>query len=406
MPAFEYRALNAAGKEEKGIIEADTARQARQMLRNNALTPLEVNEAIQKQKKSESGRGRIFGGNMGAADLALMTRQLATLVGAGSPLEESLNMIVRQTERAGPRRIVSAIRSRVMEGHTLASSMGQFPSSFPALYRATVGAGEQSGHLAEVLSRLADYTESRQLNQQQVSTAFVYPALLSVVAVGIVVALLKFVVPNVISVFSTFKGELPMMTRVLISSSKFLENHGIALLIGTVLSVFGIRYLLSFQTWKTRWHKLTLKIPLVGRLVRGINTEHFSRTLSILASSGVPILDALRIAGGVINNIPMRQAVDEAAVKVREGMSINKALQQTNYFPPMLTYLIASGESSGQLDAMLERAAIQQERENQAKIAKMVTLVEPVMMLVMGGVVMGIVLAIMVPIFNMSQLVK
>lgn len=404
MPAFEYLALNGGGKEERGILEADTARQVRQLLRNSSLTPLEINEVVQKQKKADGAR--LFGGSLSSADLALMTRQLATLVGAGSPLEEALGTIVRQTERGSSRRIFSAIRSRVMEGHTLASSLGQFPSAFPSLYRATIGAGEQSGHLSQVLDRLADYTENRQLNQQKVSTAFVYPALLSLVAVGIVIALLKFVVPNVISVFDTFDGQLPTLTRMLIASSNFLENHGIKLLIGLVILVLFIRYLLKFPSWKTRYHRLLLKLPLVGRLVRGVNTEHFARTLSILASSGVPILDALKIAGGVVSNIPMRTAVEEATVKVREGMAINKALQQSGYFPPMVIYLIASGEGSGQLDQMLERAAIQQERETQSRVTKMVSLLEPLLILIMGGVVTLIVLAIMMPILNMPQFIN
>jgi len=404
MPAFEYIALNSVGKEEKGILEADTSRQVRQLLRNNALTPLEINEVVKKQKKADEAR--IFGGSLNKADLALMTRQLATLVGAGSPLEEALGTIVRQTEHRSARRIFSAIRSRVMEGHTLASSLGQFPSAFPALYRATVGAGEQSGHLSQVLERLADYTENSLLNQQKVSTAFIYPALLALVAVGIVIALLKFVVPNVISVFETFDGQLPLLTRGLIASSNFLENHGITVLVALVLFIIFVRYLLKFPSWKKRSHRLMLKLPLVGRLVRGINTEHFARTLSILASSGVPILDALKIAGGVITNIPMREAVDEATVKVREGMAINKALQQSGYFPPMVIYLIASGEGSGQLDQMLERAAIQQERETQSRITKMVGLLEPVLILVMGGIVTTIVLAIMLPILKMPQFIR
>ncbi len=404
MPAFEYTALNPAGKEEKGILEADTARQVRQLLRNGGMMPLEVNEVVQKQKRADGVR--LFGGSLKPAELALMTRQLATLVGAGSPLEEALGTVVKQTERNASRRIFSAIRARVTEGHTLEAALGIFPGAFPSLYRATIGAGEQSGHLSEVLERLADYTENRQLNQQKVSTAFAYPALLSVVAIGIVVALLKYVVPNVIGVFENSGGELPLLTRMLITSSDFIENNGLFLLIGIVLLVFFFRYLLKFPLWKTRFHRLLLRLPLVGRLVRGINTEHFARTLSILASSGVPILDAMKIAGGVVSNIPMRTAVTDATVKVREGMTINKALQQTGFFPPMMIYLIASGEGSGRLDQMLERAAIQQERETQASVTTMVSLLEPLLILVMGGVVTLIVMAIMLPILKMPQFIS
>ncbi|MCB1619687.1 MAG: type II secretion system inner membrane protein GspF [Thiothrix sp.] len=405
MPAFEYLALNAGGKEEKGMLEADTARQARQLLRNGGLIPLEVSEVAQKQRSREAG-GSWLSGSLNPADLALVTRQLATLVSAGSPLEEALATVVRQTERGSTRRIFSAVRSRVMEGHTLASSLKLFPSSFPTLYWATVGAGEQSGHLAEVLERLADYTENKNLNQQKVSTAFAYPTLLAIVSIGIVVALLKYVVPNVISVFNTFDGELPYITRLLISSSDFLQAHGFTLLIVVVVAGILLRYLLSFPAWKAQAHRLVLRVPLFGRLIRGINTEHFARTLSILASSGVPILDAMRISGEVISNIPMRKAVEAATIKVREGMAINKALQQSGYFPPMVIYLIASGEGSGQLDKMLEKAAIQQERETQSRIGKLVSLLEPMLMLVMGGMVMLIVLAIMLPILNMPNFIR
>lgn len=404
MPAFEYLALNPAGKEEKGILEADTPRQVRQLLRNSDMTPLEVHEVAQKQKRAE-GKS-LFGGSLSTDDLALMTRQLATLVGAGSPLEEALGTVVRQTERGSARRIFSALRARVLEGHTLASSLKLFPSAFPPLYRATVGAGEQSGHLSGVLERLADYTENKQMNQQKVSTAFAYPIMLSVVAVGIVIALLKFVVPNVISVFETFEGDLPKLTQALIASSDFIEAHGFKLLVFVIVLIVLLLYLLRIPAWKLRFHRFILKLPLIGRLIRGINTEHFARTLSILASSGVPILDAMKIAGEVVTNIPMRMAVDTATVKVREGMAINKALHQSGYFPPMVIYLIASGEGSGQLDNMLERAAIQQERETQSRINKMVGLLEPMLILVMGGMITLIVLAIMLPILNMPSFIR
>lgn len=404
MAAFEYKALNAKGKEEKGILEADTPRQVRQLLRNNELTPLEVSEVAQKQKQSE--RKRLFGGGLSAADLSVLTRQLATLVSSGSPLEEALGTIVKQSERSSVRRMMSAIRAKVLEGHTLENALGLFPSAFPKLYRATVGAGEKSGHLSEVLERLADYTEARQLNQQKVSTAFVYPILLMLVSVVIVVALMKFVVPNVIGVFEDFEGELPLLTRMLIASSEFLENYGIHLLVGIIALIALFIFLLKIPAWQMRFHQWVLKLPLFGRLVRGVNTEHFARTLSILATSGVPILDGMRIAGEVVTNLPMRKAVRGATHKVREGMAINKALQQSGYFPPMVIYLIASGEGSGRLDEMLERAAIQQERETQTRVAKVVSLMEPMMILLMGGMVTVIVLAIMLPILSMPQFIK
>lgn len=399
MPAFEYLALNAAGKEERGIMEADTPRQVRQLLRNGDLVPMEVNEVAQKQKKSESG-SLFRGGRLRPADLALMTRQLATLVRAGSPVEEALGAVVRQTERNSARRVFSAIRARVTEGHSLANSLGLFPGAFPALYRATVGAGEQSGHLPEVLERLADYTENRQHSQQKVTAALVYPMVLLLVAVGVVSALLRFVVPKVVEAFATLDIELPLLTRMLIASSDFLRDYGLALLVGIGLLIAGIVWLLKRPLWKRRYHRLLLRLPVIGRIVRGVNTEHFARTFSILSSSGVPVLDAMKISAEVVINIPMREAVLDAAERVREGMPIHRALERSGFFPPMMVYLIASGEGSGKLDDMLERAAVQQERETQARMATLLSLLEPGLILFMGGIVTLIVLSIMLPVMG------
>lgn len=406
MPAFEYLALNAAGKEERGIMEADTPRQVRQLLRNGDLIPLEVHEVSQKQKKSGS-RPFMRGGRLNPADLALMTRQLATLVKAGSPIEEALSAVVRQTERSSARRMFSAIRARVLEGYTLAGALGLFPNAFPPLYRATVGAGEQSGHLPEVLERLADYTENRQHSQQKVTAALAYPMVLLVVAIGVIAALLRFVVPKVVDAFATLDIELPWLTRALIAASEFLQNYGLALLIGILLLIIGIVWLLRQPAWKKRFHRLQLRLPVISRIVRGVNTEHFARTFSILSSSGVTALDAMKISAEVVTNIPMRESVLDAAERVREGMTINKALERSGHFPPMMIYLIASGEGSGKLDEMLERAATQQEREIQARLAALLSLLEPGLILFMGGIVTLIVLSIMLPVMGgMSQIMR
>jgi len=404
VPAFEYLALNPAGKEERGILEADAPRQVRQLLRNRELVPLEVNEVAQKQKTAEN-RGSLGSGRLNPTDLALMTRQLATLVGAGSPVEEALSAIVRQTERPSARRIFSAIRARVMEGHALANALALFPGAFPVLYRATVGAGEQSGHLPAVLERLAEYTENHQHGQQKIMTALAYPTVLLLVAIGVVVALLRFVVPKVVEAFETLDVTLPLLTRMLIASSEFLQNYGLVLLLGIALVVTGVVWLLRKPQWQRRYHQLLLRVPIIGRLVRGINTEHFARTFSILNSSGVSVLEAMKISAEVVTNIPMRESVLSAADRVREGMPIHKALERSGYFPPMMVYLIASGEGSGRLDQMLERAAIQQERETQARLATLLSLLEPGLILFMGGIVTLIVLSIMLPVMGgMSNL--
>ena len=402
MPAYEYIALDAKGKEEKGILESDNVRQVRQLLRDSHLTPLEVNQV---EKSENSNPKKQKAGRVKAGDLALLTRQLATLVQSGSPLEEALATTAKQTEKRNVKHILSAVRSRIVEGHTLADGFKMFPSVFPDMYRATVAAGEQSGHLDAVLERMADYTETRQETQQRISNAMFYPVILTILSIAIVVGLLVFIVPKIIDVFDNVGQELPAMTQALISISDFFRAYGLYISIALVLAFIVFKRMMKIPVWRFKYHRLLLRLPLIGRMVRGLNTARFARTLSILASSGVPILDAMSISAQVVQNLPMRKAVDDAAVKVREGMAINRALEQSSYFPPMTVHLIASGESSGRLDEMLERAAIQQERETDGMMTKMLGLFEPILILVMGGVVLLIVLSILLPILNLNQLV-
>jgi general secretion pathway protein F len=280
-----------------------------------------------------------------------------------------------------------------------------FPSVFPDMYRATVSAGEQSGHLDAVLERMADYTESRQQTQQRISTAMFYPVILTVLSIAIVAGLLGFIVPKIVDVFDNVGQELPAMTQMLIAVSEFVRAYGIIIGIGLILAFIFFKQLVKIPKWRYKYHNFLLKVPIIKKMVRGLNTARFARTLSILASSGVPILDAMSISAQVVQNLPMRKAVTDAAVKVREGMAINRALEQSGYFPPMTVYLIASGESSGRLDDMLERAAIQQERETDAMLTNMLGIFEPMLILIMGGVVLLIVLSILLPILNLNQLV-
>ncbi|MEE9351040.1 MAG: type II secretion system inner membrane protein GspF [Thiotrichaceae bacterium] len=404
MPAFEYTILNSKGAEETGILEADTARQVRQILREGGNTPLEVDE-VKESSKNATG-GKTNRGKMKPADLALITRQFATLLESGAPLEEALATTARQTEKKSVKRIMSAVRSRVIEGHSLASALKAFPNAFPHLYQATIDAGEKSGHLDAVLDRLADYTESRQEMQQKITTAMFYPAILVFMAIAIVSGLLGYVVPKVVTVFQDMDQELPLLTQAILALSDFITGYGIYVVIGIAIAIFLFKRLLRLPEWRYRFDRFKLKIPLVGRLVRGSNTASFARTLSILSSSGVPILDALSISAQVMQNMPMKEAVEKAAVKVREGAPIHKALEQSGYFPPMTVYLIASGESSGKLDAMLERAAIQQERETDGTLTALLSIFEPVLIVIMGIIVLLIVLAILLPIFELNDLVK
>ncbi len=403
MSAFEYTALDVTGKERKGILEGDTPRHIRQLLREQQLLPVAVAEVAQKEARRQ--RSFSLSRRVSSADLALFTRQLATLVRAGLPLEESLLAVSQQTEKPRVQSIILGVRSRVMEGHTLANGFAEFPRIFPEIYRATVSAGEQSGHLDNVLERLADYTEGRDQLRQKVLGAMLYPIVLSVICFGIVSALLVYVVPQVVSVFQASKAKLPLITQLLILISGFLRSWGIYLLIGGIVAVVGFQRWLRNPAARRQFDRLLLRLPMVGRLARGFNTARFTRTFSILSASSVPVLEALRISGEVVTNLPMRDAVADAAARVREGAPIGRSLAASRLFPPMTIHLISSGESSGQLEAMLERAAISQERELDGLIAAMVGLLGPILIVVMGLFVMGIVFAMLLPIFEMNNLI-
>jgi len=405
MGAFEYTALDASGREKKGVVEGDAPRQVRQQLRDRGWVPLDVQEVSRREKHRRTTFSWLRRG-ISATDLALITRQLATLVRAALPLEECLSAVAQQTDRARLKSMLLAVRSRVMEGHTLATGLSDFKYIFPELYRTTVEAGEQSGHLERVLERLADYTENRQQMRQKIQLAVFYPAMLTIVAILVVGGLMTYVVPQVVQVFDNIGQQLPALTRGLIAVSDFLRDNGLLILVILVLLGVAVTYLLRIQDYRRRFHRAVLVVPLLGRLERGLNTARFARTFSILTASGVAVLEALRISAQVMSNMPMREAVDEAAARVREGASIAAALEKSGYFPPMTVHLIASGEASGKLEDMLERAAINQEREIETLIAAVLGLFEPLLILFMGGVVLVIVLAILLPIFDLNQLVQ
>jgi general secretion pathway protein F len=403
MGAFEYTALEPGGRERKGILEGDTPRHVRQLLRERQLLPVTISEITQSESKQQSAFGRRR--KISPSDLALFTRQLATLVRAGLPLEEALLAVSQQTEKPRVQSIILGTRARVMEGHTLASGFAEFPRVFPEIYRATISAGEQSGHLDAILERLADYTESRELLRQRVLGAMLYPIVLSVMCFTIVSGLLVFVVPKVVAVFEAQRAKLPLMTRALIATSAFFRDYGIWMIIGTVIVLVIFMRSLRNPATRRRFHLLQLRTPLVGKLVRGFNTARFTRTLSILSASSVPVLDALRIAGEVVTNLPMRDAVVEAAQRVREGAAIGRSLAISRLFPPMTIHLISSGESSGQLENMLDRAASSQDRELDGLLTALVGLLGPLLIVLMGLFVMGIVFAMLLPIFEMNQLI-
>lgn len=405
MPAFEYVSVDGSGRKQKGVLEADSARQVRQQLRDKGWLPLSVEPAAREHKAAN--RGWAFGRRgMSAYELALITRQLATLIQAGIPVEECIRAVSRQTERAGLQSLLLAVRGRVIEGYTLAQAMSEFPQAFPELYRATVAAGEKSGHLDLVLNQLADYTESRYDTQKKIQGALIYPVILTVLASLIVIGLLTYVVPDIVRVFDSSKQQLPLLTRGLIASSNLLKTLGPWLLLALVVAGFMLRPVLKQEATRYRLHGWQLRLPLLGRLVRGANASRFASTLSILTRSGVPLVEALRIAAEVSSNLLIRDAIRRAAIKVTEGGSLNRALEESGYFPPMMLQMIASGEQSGELDDMLARAAQMQEKELSSLITTLVGLFEPMMLLLMAGVVLLIVLAIMLPILSMNNLVS
>ena len=410
MAAFEYLALDERGREKKGVLEADTARLARTLLRQQSLTPLEVNETSgrgnTRNEGDRKGAQPTFRGGIKTNDLALLTRQIATLSAAGTPLEESLSAVSRQTEKPRIKSLLLSVRAKVLEGHSFATALKDYPKVFPEIYQATVSAGEQSGHLDAVLERLADYTEDRQASNATIKKALIYPSMLVFASILIVSFLLAYVVPQVVQVFDGLDQELPALTKGMLAASAFVREWGLVVVGVIFVAVVLFRRAMRAESFKLRVHNFLLRLPLFKRLIRGHNTAQFARTLSILAASGVPVLEALDIGSQVVTNRPMRAAVQTASAQVREGSTLSSALERTGYFPPMLLHLIASGEGSGQLDSMLEKAASHQERELNGLMAVFLGLFEPVVIMIMGGVVLTIVLGILLPIFEMNQLVN
>lgn len=407
MAGFEYQALDGTGRAVRGVIDGDAERQVRVLLRERGLTPLQVNPIREQQTTNASGGRRLFArSGISGAELALLTRQFATLVRAGLTLEECLTALIEQTEKVRTRNVLAGVRGRMLEGQSVARSMAAFPQAFPEIYRVMVDAGEQSGKLVEVLERLADYTENRQALRQKVTLAFIYPILVTLVAITVVMLLLIYVVPQVTRVFENTGQTLPLATRILISVSDGARASWTiwltTLVVGTIAAVIALRN----PKIKYRWHEIMLRLPVAGRLVRGINAARFADTLGILTASGIPLLQALQSAVPVVNNLPMRAAVEDALKQVREGGSLSRAIGKTKLFPPLVVHLIASGESSGRLDTMLQRAAEAQGRELENWVKALTALLEPVLILVMGGIVMFIVIAVLLPIFEMNQLIK
>lgn len=404
MAAYAYLALDAQGRQHKGLLEADSPRQARALLRERQLSPLQVNAARTREDEQPRHGLRLSRG-LSAAELALLTRQLATLIQAALPIEEALRAAAAQAASARVKGMLLAVRSGVLEGQSLAQSLAAFPAAFPELYRATVAAGEHAGHLGLVLEQLADYTEQRQQSRQKIQLALLYPLILMIASLTIVGFLLGYVVPDVVKVFVNTGQSLPTLTRGLIAVSALVKHWGWLILLLLAGGLVLLRLWLRPPARRQRWHALQLRLPLFGRLLRATQTARFASTLAILCRSGVPLVEALAIAAAVIGNLHIRHKVMLAAQQVREGSSLTRALQASEEFPPMMLHMIASGEKSGELEQMLARTARNQENDLAAQVALLVGLFEPFMLVFMGGVVLLIVLAILLPILSLNQLV-
>jgi general secretion pathway protein F len=402
MAAYEYQALDDKGRTQKGVLTGDTPRQVRQILRDQGMTPLSLTPV---NETTEQGRVNPSRKRIPAAELALITRQFATLLGAGMTIEESLQGLIEQASNHRIRSILTAVRSSVMEGQALSVAIGSFPAAFPGLYRASLSAGEETGRLDKVLDRLADYTENTTTLRRRIMIALIYPVILTVVAILIVTGLLTYVVPKVVKVFEESGQTLPLLTRGMIAISEFLQAWGLWLLLAIILGSIIFRFIFKQPGPKLALHKYILHMPLLGNIVRNLNTSTMARTLAIMSGSGVPLLSAMGASAQVVNNLAMRVAMEKARTDVGEGMSLSKALKKSGLFPPLLTQMVASGESSGRLYEMLEKSAQVQENELEARTSIMVGLFEPMMILIMGAIVLLIVLAILLPIFDLNELI-
>ncbi|MDQ8935269.1 type II secretion system inner membrane protein GspF [Acinetobacter rudis] len=401
MPTYQFTALDSAGKQQKGRLEGDSARQIRQQLRDKSWIPLSVEAIEQKDKNQKSS---FFQKKFSAYDLALLTRQLSVLVAAAIPLEEALRAVAKQSEKQHVQNLISSVRSKVLEGHTLAQGLEQ-SGRFPDLYIATIAAGERSGHLDLILDQLSDYTENSFAMQKKIQGAMIYPIILMLMSFAIVMGLMTFVVPDIVKTFDQSKQALPWITVAMMKSSEFIRQAWPFLLVAIVVIFTLLTRFLKTPAGHYTFDRLLLKLPLFGKLSRGINAARFASTLSILTQSGVPLVDALKIGAAVSNNWIVRDAINAAAEKVIEGGNLATQLERSGYFPAMMVQMIKSGEASGELDRMLSRASEMQEREVTTFISTLLALLEPLMLVIMAGIVLVIVIAVMLPIVNMNNMI-
>lgn len=406
MTALRYKALDAQGRTVSGVMEADDERQLRQRLRQQQLKPLSIVET--GVASSMPGLRQLFTARrrLSPAQLSLLTRQLASLVASGMPVEEVLRLTAEQSEGERSRGLLSRLRSRVREGQSLAQAMSEHPGAFDRMYCAMVRAGETAGFLAQVLERLALHTESSQQIRQRMQTALIYPCVLLGVSISVVIVLMSFVVPRLTSMFASSGRELPGLTQALITISEFLRSGwAITALLVLMLGLSGLRLLLRQPARKRAFHRLLLRLPGIGKTLLQMDTARFSSTLAILLGSGVPLLDALKIAAEVLSNEQLRSSVLAVAVRVQQGSAFSRSLQQEDVFPPLLVQMAANGEANGSLSTQLEYAAGWQQRELDVRLSTAMALLEPLTIVLMGGLITLIMLAVLLPVFEMSSLI-
>ena len=400
MPAFRFEAVDAAGRPRRGFLDLASERAVRDSLRSDGLFPTSIEVA---EGAADAGVERV---RLGSAMLSLATRQLATLVESGMPLDQALTAVAQQSDQQAVSNTLLAIRDQVAAGEPLGGAMSRFPRTFSELYRGLVGVGAETGQLGQVLRRLADYLEARQVLQQKFTMALVYPALVSLIALGVIATLLLYVVPQIVSVYQQSRQTLPWLTRALIASSDFFRSTGVywTIAFAVAATVFGLA--IRREPWRSRWHAFTLKLPVIGNVLRGLDTARFASTMAILTGSGAPLLRALETAAGVVWALPMRAAARAASARVSEGVSLARALDSQRVFPPLLVHLVANGEQSGQLPALLERAAREQEQDVERRLTWLAALIQPILIVGMGAIVLVLVLAVMLPIMSMNQLIR
>ena len=399
MPAWDYEAVDAQGRVARGRIDADSARGARDRLRAQGFTPVDMRE-------SRATFGALAATRLSARELALLTRQWATLAQSGLPVDQALAAIAEQADSVRTAKLVTGLRGHVEAGEALPAALARFPRTFAPLYRGLVAAGAESGRLADVLARLADYLEARTALRQKFTVALIYPSLVTLVALGVIAVLLVYVVPQVVAVYEHSRQTLPWLTRALIATSQFLRATAWLWLVLALAVPVALALALRRRAVRASWHAVLLRVPGLGRLAGSLDTARFASTLAILVGSGTPLLRALDTASGVMRLDPLAEAARVAAARVREGMPLAAALKAQRLFPPVLVHLVASGENTGRLAAMLERAAGELERDAETRLAWLAALIQPVLIVLMGAIVLVLVLAVMLPIVSMNQLIR